>query len=248
MKTFFRNALRYAALMPLLATSLVAHANVVVEGTRVIYTADMKEASVRIQNTGQVPSLVQVWVDEINVKADPSTTRAPFVALPPLLRVDAGKSQVLRRRQIGGELPQDRESAFWLNILDAPAAEKRGSGSAQLQISVRNRIKLFYRPQSLAKQSVSGVIENLEWSVVPHQGGWALQVRNPSVFHVSLIRAEVINGNNSAEAKGIAMIAPLTTQHFALPGDANARSGSVKFKFASEHGALIEHTVPLRNP
>jgi chaperone protein EcpD len=248
MTTFLRNAIRCAAALPLLAASLLAQANVVVEGTRVIYAADMKEASVRIQNTGQVPSLVQVWVDEIDVKADPSTTRAPFVALPPLLRVDAGKSQVLRLRKIGGELPQDRESVFWLNILDAPAAEQRGPGSAQLQISVRNRIKLFYRPQALAKQSISGVVEKLEWAVVPHEGGWALQVRNPSAFHVSLIRAEVIDGRNRAEAEGVTMVAPLTTRHFVLPSGAGASSGSVKFKFASEYGALIEHTAPLRSP
>lgn len=248
MNMLIRNAGRCAAALPLLAASLLAQANVVVEGTRVIYTADMKEASVRIQNTGQVPSLVQVWVDEIDVKADPSTTRAPFVALPPLLRVDAGKGQVLRLRKIGGELPQDRESAFWLNILDAPAAEKRGPGAAQLQISVRNRIKLFYRPQSLAKQSVGDAVEKLEWAVVPHEGGWALQVRNPSVYHVSLIRAEVINGMHSVEAKGVAMMAPLSTRHFALPSNPGASSGSVKFKFASEHGALVEHTAPLRSP
>ncbi|WP_171956464.1 fimbrial biogenesis chaperone [Stenotrophomonas maltophilia] len=248
MTTFLRNAVRCAAVVPLLAASLLAQANVVVEGTRVIYTADMKEASVRIQNAGQVPSLVQVWVDEVGVKADPSTTRAPFVALPPLLRVDSGKSQVLRLRKIGGELPQDRESVFWLNILDVPAAEKRGPGSAQLQISVRNRIKLFYRPQSLAKQPVGGTVEKLEWAVVPHEGGWALQVRNPSAYHVSLIRAEVINGKDSVEAQGIAMMAPLTTQYFALPRHPGASSGSVKFRFASEHGALIEHTAPLRTP
>lgn len=247
MNMLFRNAVRCVAALPLLAASLLAQANVVVEGTRVIYTADMKEASVRIQNTGQVPNLVQVWVDELDVKADPSTTRAPFVALPPLLRVDAGKSQVLRLRKIGGELPQDRESAFWLNILGAPAAENRGPGSAQLQISVRNRIKLFYRPQSLAKQSVGDAVEKLEWAVVPHEGRWALQVRNPSVFHVSLIRAEVINGKDSVEAKGVTMIAPLTTRYFELSTSAVASSGSVKFKFASEHGALIEHTASLRS-
>lgn len=54
--------LKFTALLlalPLIAP--VAQANVVIAGTRVIYPADQREVTLRLDNRGELPALVQVW-------------------------------------------------------------------------------------------------------------------------------------------------------------------------------------------
>ena len=47
---------------------------------------------------------------------------------------------------MAGALPQQQESLFWLNIKAIPSASKQTNA---LQIAVKTRIKLIYRPESL---------------------------------------------------------------------------------------------------
>ncbi len=56
----------------------------------------------------------------------------------------AGKN--LERIVMTGSLPQGQESLFWLNIKAIPSASKQMNS---LQIAVKTRIKLIYRPESL---------------------------------------------------------------------------------------------------
>lgn len=46
-------------------------------------------------------------------------------------------------------LPQDRESLFYLNVIDIPPDNPARSGNL-LKLAMQNRIKLFYRPQGIA--------------------------------------------------------------------------------------------------
>ena len=48
-------------------------------------------------------------------------------------------------------LPTDRESVFWLNILDVPPmpVTKNADDANYMQLAIRSRMKLFYRPSGL---------------------------------------------------------------------------------------------------
>ncbi|MGE8475823.1 MAG: molecular chaperone, partial [Paraburkholderia hospita] len=98
----------------------VAQASVTIGGTRVVYPLDQREVTVKLNNDSRAPSLVQVWMDDGNVDTKPGDSKAPFVITPPIFRMDAGKSQTLRVMYSGDALPQDRESVYWLNVLDVP--------------------------------------------------------------------------------------------------------------------------------
>ena len=52
----------------------------------------------------------------------------------------------LERIVMTGSLPQGQESLFWLNIKAIPSASKQMNS---LQIAVKTRIKLIYRPEAL---------------------------------------------------------------------------------------------------
>ncbi|MDI8993129.1 fimbria/pilus periplasmic chaperone, partial [Salmonella enterica subsp. enterica serovar Anatum] len=41
---------------------------------------------------------------------------APFMVTPPLFRLNGGQKNVLRIIRTGGNLPEDRESLYWLDI------------------------------------------------------------------------------------------------------------------------------------
>ncbi|WP_188247483.1 fimbrial biogenesis chaperone [Stenotrophomonas maltophilia] len=234
----------------LAATALLAaplaEAKIVVESSRVIYPAGAKEISVRAQNAGNGPVLVQAWASEYGARTSPTESNAPFAMLPPVVRIDEGKGQVFRLRYVGADLPQDRESAFTLTLAEIPATEAGDSKpGGVLSIVIRNRLKLFYRPQSISKLNAASAIDMLRWSVVPDGKGWALQAKNDSPFHVSAVRASVTVNGRKTEVDNMEMLRPYTTQVFPLPGAAAASTGTVTFKYINDHGGTVEHTMPL---
>lgn len=46
-------------------------------------------------------------------------------------------------------LPKDRESVFYLNIFDIPTKLENKQDKNVLQLAIKSRIKLFYRPKEL---------------------------------------------------------------------------------------------------
>ena len=80
----------------LMLTAGQTMANIVITGTRVIYPSDEKEVTVKLENKGKGPVLIQAWIDDGDINATPDSLRVPFVISPPLNRVDPEKGQTLR--------------------------------------------------------------------------------------------------------------------------------------------------------
>ena len=127
-----------------------ASAGVVLNGTRFIYPAKSKEITVRLTNEGAQSVLVQAWVDDGDAKQLPENTQAPFDLTPPVFRMDSKKSQVLRVRFSGADLPADRESLYWLNVLEVPPKPAVKDDDNYMQLAFRYRLKLIYRPKGLS--------------------------------------------------------------------------------------------------
>ena len=127
------------------SASMSAQASVVIGGTRVIYPGSAREVTVRLNNVGRDPSLVQVWGDRGDASVLADEADAPFVIMPPIFRIEPAGSQALRMTYTREPLPQDKETVFWLNVLDIPPSPpSTGAGDANLmQIAVRTRIKIF---------------------------------------------------------------------------------------------------------
>ncbi|RUI47801.1 molecular chaperone [Pseudomonas aeruginosa] len=96
-----------------------ASASLSVIGTRFIYPAGVSALTIRVGNVGTRPALVQAWLDRGDETADPSAVTVPFILSPPLLRMDPQETQALQLRHTGEPLPDDRESLFWVNLLEA---------------------------------------------------------------------------------------------------------------------------------
>lgn len=200
-----------AMLIALTAFSGAADASVVIGGTRVVFPAASGEVTVRLNNNGQQPALVEAWIDAGNPDSTPDTARVPFLITPPLFRMNAGKGQSLRIVYTNQPLPKDRESLFWLNVLEIPPkpATKPGEAQNTLQFAVRSRLKLFFRPAGLAGDPVDAA-KQVTWAVAADGAGYALVARNPTPYHITFSQLS-LNVDNVAYAPGNGMVAPLST-------------------------------------
>lgn len=217
----------------------LAQASIVLSGTRVVYHGKKKEVTVTVTNNNSTPVLIQNWMDAGKEKAVPAKIAVPFVLTPPINRVDAGKAQTLRITYLGSPpLPQDKESVFWINVLEVPAKAKGlKEEQSRLNIAFRSRIKMFYRPEGL-KGSAFQAINQLQWQ--PAKGG--VNVTNPTPYFVSLQLIQY--GDKTAEGE---MIAPGETQFYKFSGVNSVDVNKIYYYAINDYGALTEARVQAQN-
>lgn len=209
-------------LSALLLTAVTAHAGVIINGTRLVYQGEKKESSIGISNPDEINYLVQSWVDTGLKKDD----KAPFLITPPLFRLNAKEDNVLRVVRTGGNMPEDRESLYWLNIKAIPSS-RHEEGVNTLQIAINTRIKLLYRPASI-KGKPEEVADKLEW----HREGNDLVVNNPTPFYMNF-QSVTLNGQKVAKAT---WAVPDTSTRFALP--ANMSGNTVSWSVINDYGSI----------
>lgn len=217
----FKQKTLIAALL-LTATISAAQAGVVIGGTRLIYNGEKKESSLSVNNPDKTPYLIQSWVEATGGGAE----KAPFMITPPLFRLDGGQQNVLRVIRAGGNLASDKESLYWMNIKSIPSSEKK-EGQNTLQVAVKTRIKLIFRPEGL-KGVPEEVTQNLKWQ----RSGSQLQVTNPTPFYMNF-QEVAVGGKDIKEAT---YVAPMSTTSFAMP--AGTTGNSVNWKIISDYGGI----------
>lgn len=196
-RTFFHAA---TLLSIYLFSTAPVQAGIVITGTRIIYPVGEQEVTIKINNDGDKPVLVQSWIDEGDANASPETAKVPFTLTPPVSRINKGKGQMLRLIYTGSSLPTDRESLFWLNVLEIPAASK--GNKHHLKMAFRSRLKIFYRPVGLAGNA-NEAGQSVTWKNVP--GG--VEGTNPTPYYVSMANVTGDKAGKTIIAKG-GMIAP----------------------------------------
>lgn len=231
---------------------LPARADVVLSTTRVIYPAQEREVTVALTNDEKSqPRLVQAWIDDGHVDTPPDQLRVPFQMTPPLFRLDAGKSQILRivythDDQMGKQLPTDKESLFWLNILSVPPAPPGANSQSLLKFAIRSRVKLFFRPDGLSG-NVEQAPQKVQWKLVSHDGGPLLEAHNPTAYYISLASVALVMGGREIKSEAPPMLAPGATERYVLK-DASAyvpAGATVHFVAVDDNGSAIDHTAKL---
>jgi len=250
MNTLTRSACTGIVLATVVLASLPAQAQVIVHGTRQIFPGDQREISVRTENTGKRAALVQAWIDDGDKQATPESSNTPFVLRPPVYRLDPGKTQVMRVLFTGAELPKDRESIYWLNVLDippTPKADEITSGN-YLQFSLRTRTKLIYRPKGLPGDAVNAA-QKVQWRIVQDDGRWMLEATNPSPYYVHFMSLGLRVQGLDHPADEVKMVAPMSSQRYVLQGVSQRPSGgNVQFQYLNDQGGVAAQSVPLTAP
>lgn len=188
--------------------ALSAQANIIITGTRVIYPANQKAVNVQLTNETDRPALMQAWIDDGDEHSSPSSisaTRVPFIIVPPVSRMEAREGQTLRINYTAkGKLPNDRESIFYLNVLDIPPKPKKNEleSNNYLQIALRSRIKLFYRPALTIEPHEA--YKAVQWQKTSK----GLKINNQTPYFITFSQTTV---NNKLVEK-IGMLAPFSSK------------------------------------
>lgn len=210
-------------------------ANVVINSTRVIYQETNKDVIVQLINSGEDPSLVQAWIDDGDMNSTPETAKVPFLLSPPVVKVSANNGQQLRIKKIGEPLAKDRESVFYLNVLDIPPVPENLQGQNTLQLAVKSRIKLFYRPKALNVKP--DAIANY---IKLHAQGSQMLIKNNAPYHFTL--ANIDRGNQKNLLVDAIMIAPFSSATVKTREPLKA-SDSLSMKYVDDFGAYKEKTI-----
>ena len=209
-----------------------AAASISLNATRIVFDGDHKEANITVRN-GNQDVLIQSWVD----MNDASASRAPFAVTPPLARVFAKEQQLLRILYEGTGMPTDRESVVWLNVQEIPQASESEN---TLQLAIRQRIKIFFRPAGLPGSALQAPAQ-LEWTLTKRGAQTLLTVKNPTLYHVSMADIKV----QAQLASDSTMVAPGEEKEFPL--NAPVAAGTVQLSFSSinDYGAHNHYTAAL---
>jgi fimbrial chaperone protein/chaperone protein EcpD len=241
MNRSIRTALRACACAIAPACLSPAHASVVLAGTRVIVNAVDREATIKLSNQGESPALTQAWLDTGDASAPPAGIEVPFTVTPPVARIDPGKAQTLRIHYTGEPLPAERESVFWLSVLEIPPKPSAGETEAnKLQLAFRSRIKLFFRPAGL-RGDADEAPAHITWRVVKSDRGLALEASNPTAYHVSFSSVELLDGARGASNQAGGMVAPGQTTMFPLAGSVGpGTAGTIRYRAINDYGGPID--------
>lgn len=203
-----------------------AHAGISLSQTRLVFEAENKEENLTVRNESDQPILVQSWLD--GGKAEDKAV--PFAVTPPLTKLGAKGQQLLRLLYKGSGLPQDRESVVWLNVQEIPA---KSDAANTLQIAVRQRIKVFYRPSDLTG-SVADAPSSLQWLL--EKDGKSISVHNPSAYHVSTLQIYLGSGSVKTLVSDRRMFAPGEKASLPVPGEFTGGGTTLSFLSINDWG------------
>jgi chaperone protein EcpD len=219
-------------------------ANVIIEGTRIIYKEGERDATVKLTNTNdQKNALVQVWLDDGNSAATPEDAVSPFIVTPPLAKIPAGRNQAVRITYVGDKMKPDRESVFWFNMLEIPPKSNEPN---VLSFAVRTRIKLFYRPKGILKIPVTHGAKT-EWQWKQSSKGLQVEVFNNSPYHLSYFDVSLDINQTNVVVSGGGMVPSFERFVFDVPDRKEPPSEKItlKLKAVNDYGgeAASEHVL-----
>ncbi|HZJ94613.1 MAG TPA: molecular chaperone [Thiopseudomonas sp.] len=226
-----------------------SHASVVITGTRVIYPADQREVNIQLSNTGDVPALVQAWVEPYTDPSAPvhdvKEQDIPFVLSPPVFRINPKEGQTIRLMYVGGDLPQDRESVFYFNVLDIPPAPSADKTDNFLQLAINSKLKLFYRPTAVSK-NLSKLKDELRFSLI-EANGYQLKVDNPTGNFFTLLDLKFYSADKSVAGPEIGMVDPKSSRTIAIPNNKAFISQATRLEvnYVDDYGAKRKITYNL---
>lgn len=226
-------------LLAFLFAPVISHANVIISATREIYPSDSKEISVQLLNNGSEPSLVQAWIDDGDPNSTPETANVPFLLIPPVVKVSGHSGQQLKVKYIGGNQAKDRESVFYLNVLDIPPEPENMRGRSVMQLAIKSRIKFFFRPANL-KISPAEMIKKVNIYTKMDQ----LTIENPTPYYLTLSAISSLLSKKNLLHDGL-MIPPYSQQ--SIPTKSTlATGGRFSIIYINDYGASINVEKDVR--
>ncbi|MBG2916303.1 fimbrial biogenesis chaperone [Proteus terrae] len=156
--------------------------------TRVIFSEGSSSESVYISNDDNQPYLIQAGVTE---KIDGNLS-SNFIVTPPVFRLENRSVSSLRiLLKDTQDLPNDKESLFYLNTKIIPSTKRPDESESQeskLVLITNFVIKVIYRPENIARPSEQ---DYKKIFIKKNEGKWFLD--NPTPYYMTLTSIKVNN-------------------------------------------------------
>ena len=123
------------------------------------------------------------------------------------------------------QVPQNRESLFWMNVKAMPSMDKSKLSDNTLQWAIISRIKLYYRPAKLTLPPDQAA-DRLTFS----RNGSSLTLTNPTPYYLTV--TELNAGTRILEN---ALVPPMGKTSVKLPADAG---NPIPYRTINDYGAL----------
>lgn len=212
----------YPAIILALMLSIPARAGIVIESTRYLYKEGAREITAQIDNNDAIPYLIKSWVEA------PKGQAPNFMATPPLFRLEGKEKNTVRIFSTTNlKAPTDRESLYYFNVMAIPPSDDKYAANNTVQLAVRHRMRLIFRPKALQDISINSESKKLEWK----KAGNKLVVKNPTPFFYYFNSVKI----NDTEIKSkINLIEPMSQREITLQ---NNMSGSrLTWKIVNDYG------------
>lgn len=219
--------IKLITIMIFISLSQFSYAGILLGSTRVVIENGRNEGSVNVHNREDNNYLIQSWV------LDKSEIPTDDIALtPPLFKLNANTSNALRI-VITKNLPQDRETLYWLNVKFIPSVKKSNLDNNSLSFALNNRIKIIYRPEQLSGESINQAFEK----IIIQKSGNALKIKNPTKYFINISEISI----NKKKIKNPGYIEPETEESLDLPE--NNKTGNLEYILIDDLGKLNTFSV-----
>lgn len=142
-------------------------------------------------------------------------------------------------------LPSDKESLFWINVLEAP---KNTQDPSELRISLRTRIKLFYRPAKLDMKPEEAP-EKIDWKIDHNEGKWTVTALNNSPYFITISQIKIKTDQFTGIAKlspQNSMLSPNGSIKLLLTPDKKPTESGIKFSTINDYGGTSDYTATVK--
>lgn len=195
--------------------------------TRVIFSGNEKAQTITVYNHEQKNYLIQsrIYHDENMEKS------VPFMVTPPLSLLKGDSQQVLRILKQDDNLPNDRESVFYIAVLAIPSQhdeEKVDQSVANISMGFRFIVKLFYRPEGIEPPLAD---EGCKLKFMRSKDGFV--IKNPTQYFQTLGQL-VINNKNINLDKIDSMVPPMGERKYNFKVKVNL----AKWNIINDYGGL----------
>lgn len=195
--------------------------------SRIIYMEeDRNGVTLEIQNNNAAPYLLQSWIVH-SVQSETMLDISPFIVTPPLSRIEPDSALSLRIRRNAQALPDDRESVFFISIRAIPTSDAIKE-TDQLIITVTSKMKIFYRPQELARRAIADIRGQLRFRLQKGE----LIAQNPTPYWLTFSELR-LGGRAVSEVALRQMVPPYGEMRYPVTG---ATTGVISWRLVDEDG------------
>ncbi|MEX6247364.1 molecular chaperone [Providencia hangzhouensis] len=185
-----------------------------------VYEENKREIDIPIFNSDkEKPFLIQSWVLPFGGEG-----KAPFIAIPPLFRIEPDTNGSARISYIGEPIGSNTEQIYLLNIKSIPP--KNNSIENELQIIINSQFKLFLRSKDIEPFDVKKIF------LVEKPDG--IMIDNQTPYHLSI--KNILD--NGRVIDGAILIYPFKNDYIIKKKINNG--DSIVVQFINDYGAIIE--------